>query len=252
MSEDYRQPEPQLPQNYTSNTGNPTPTPRVDAAVEQWKNRPWAGSPTDRPLMLARELERELAAAKEAATGFEFALQQERNIHMTTIAERDQLRAEVERLKAQSVRGFTYEELEGLWDKLRTDYDKARARVADLEAKSTYAQGWDDHVQAVKAQIEELEADKARLAEQIQRDNDACQKLSGFTFEELSWEFERLKNNLLNAEQQIEDANRIIGLFFEACSETNVGLFHERLGAAFETCKTYRAAIDAAREKGAT
>jgi hypothetical protein len=36
------------------------------------------------------------ARAVEAA---DFALQQERNIHMTTIAERDQLRAEVERLK---------------------------------------------------------------------------------------------------------------------------------------------------------
>lgn len=56
---------------------SPTPTPRVDAAIERWKNRPWAGSPTDRPLMLARELERELADIK---------------------AERDQLRAEVERL----------------------------------------------------------------------------------------------------------------------------------------------------------
>ncbi len=49
------------------------------------------------------------------------------------VAERDQLRAEAERSKAQSVRGFTYEELEVLWDKLRTDYDKARARVAELE-----------------------------------------------------------------------------------------------------------------------
>lgn len=164
---------------------NPTPTPRVDAAVEQWKNRPWAGSPTDRPLMLARELERELTEAnaacrqagvdalmmrdgllkqlteakahhqrdeallvqrtdeirhleerlKDAATrGAQVALEAYKRDLADIKAERDQLRAEAERLKAQRVRGFTYEELEVLWDKLRTDYDKARARVAELEA----------------------------------------------------------------------------------------------------------------------
>ena len=43
-------------------------------------------------------LRAEVAELRERAIGFEFALDQERNIHMTTIAERDQLRADAERL----------------------------------------------------------------------------------------------------------------------------------------------------------
>jgi hypothetical protein len=173
-------------------------------------------------------LERELADLKNAGGLPLIRSEAIRNLRDEVCglkAERDQLRAELERLR-NIVTQLGYDEGD-------IDRPSAQSEIAQLRAR-----------------VESLEQDKARMAEQIQRDNDACQKLSGFTFEELSWEFERLKNNLLNAEQQIEDANRIIGLFFEACSETNVGLFHERLGAAFETCKTYRAAIDAARGKG--
>jgi hypothetical protein len=95
---------------------------------------------TERPDEAAQLIADSEAAAVEAA---DFALQQERNIHMTTIAERDQLRAEVERLNDQLAKA--------VWD---TDVNRANARAERAEA--------------------ELAAERARLDDLVADLNDAC------------------------------------------------------------------------------
>lgn len=123
-----------------------------------------------------RHLEERL---KDAATrGAQVALEAYKRDLADIKAERDQLRAECERLKAfvdtphalhaHCLRTLTDLQIAHLFGEKHTEnLNTLRARIAELEAKSTYAQGWDAHVQAVKAQMEELEQDKARLARHI-------------------------------------------------------------------------------------
>jgi chromosome segregation ATPase len=83
------------------------------------------------------------AAAVEAA---DFALQQERNIHMTTIAERDQLRAEIARIDSEKP-----------WLK------EANATNADLRAEVARLSEWQESV------IKNARAHHAHLKDAIAR-----------------------------------------------------------------------------------
>jgi hypothetical protein len=95
------------------------------------------------PLVLATLIADSEAAAVEAA---DFALQQERNIHMTTIAERDQLRAEIARIDSEKP-----------WLK------EANATNADLRAEVARLSEWQESV------IKNARAHHAHLKDAIAR-----------------------------------------------------------------------------------
>lgn len=75
-------------------TTNQQPTPETDATMKWCPQCPVLNDCDGNvvPADFARKLERERDAARDKAAAFEQATQDERNIHMTTIAERDQLR----------------------------------------------------------------------------------------------------------------------------------------------------------------
>lgn len=150
-----------------------TDTPRTDAVIQ--RRNFGAGDIDWVPVKHARTLERELAEAKAAATGFEFALQQERNIHMTTIAERDTLRARVAELEQAQSQILTDKDYVGGVCYWVTRHDALMLRVMELEDKAAnqagrirYLEGATNHATGTplshaKKRIEELEQDRDRL-----------------------------------------------------------------------------------------
>ncbi len=145
---------------------NPTPTPRVDAAIERWKNKPWAGSPTDRPLMLARELERELAEAKADNDSLRTLWTEIRTVLIQSRAAN--CVCSYGKTQADAVEAANAV-LNRMPPDVATERDQLRAEVAELRAWKEGKKGVEEYYQVcaerdqLRTRVAELEADKARL-----------------------------------------------------------------------------------------
>jgi hypothetical protein len=98
------------------------------------------------------------ARAVEAA---DFALQQERNIHMTTIAERDQLRAEMEALKQSVESGQRVPREDAERNAARAERAEASLHALRLVCGTTDAEKFSTWVDRANARAERAEAELA-------------------------------------------------------------------------------------------
>lgn len=122
--------------------------------------------------------------------------------------------------------------------------------------KTTTNLGWFREYQKAAKEREALRAENLRLAEQIQRDNDACKKLSGYTFEELAAKHERLCARIAKMQEQQRADTAELAKLDAAKADTERLDWLERedgglVGVTIPGAKmgmTLRAAIDQARK----
>lgn len=138
---------------------NLTPTPRVDAAIERWKDRPWAGSPTDRPLMLARELERELAEAKAHHQRDEALL----------VQRTDEIRHLEEQLKDAATRSaqVALEAYKRDLADIKAERDRLREEVADLRNAGGLPFIRSEAIRNLRDQVCGLQAERDQLRQEL-------------------------------------------------------------------------------------
>jgi chromosome segregation ATPase len=132
------------------------------------------------------------AEAKAALDRIEAKMNACHELHEMRVTERDEAKAEVERLQAQ-VKHATI------------DYDDARSRVFDAEAGLTK---WHDAWLKAEAEVERLQREVARLAGWRVPDQEEAKELIEGVAEHYKAEVERLRNDESHLRLQLADAER--------------------------------------------